>query len=630
MAWEAALYGFDHAHSVVERALAALGLEERELPEEETPPDLGEEFAVAPGPTGDFEQSCTIYGAYDALSDSYMFFTPTMPYAVQPMLRSDGGAFWCDYDLYARILERIGGVAAAGLSSVGVNAPVTADFAPIPCHPAAFHLYDPELVLNSLNHAHPHSPLDGLPDHLLANLLRGPHYGSPHSPPSTPESSLIDVETESPCDSNPIKAIELESQSIDVSRFPIKLMQELIEDGIFIQSKEHPEFVVNSAIHPGGVVTCVFQRYQNTTSKIERDDGASIRVFYPDGPVCYRLVARFDYGPEEYAGWGDDIQGFCAYLRRPEKVEQYADYALAKVKGQFAEEFISKMDVAHGVVNFIGHATPLVGTTMYLIEGERGEAAISLVGDISLFVGVGIIENAAKAGKGLSAAKTGKGLSAAKTGVVLASNAVEFSAGIYRGYQGWDAWQRGEKLAAGGYFSEAFLRMLGVSKKTIQLIKLRGEKAAAALKAEATLEKAADAIDKAPINRIPSGLKPLVSDLPELNWNGTRILGIAQETNTDGHVRAIAKHVQLMSQSGDYEYITLNRSWKVSTSIDGAAGNLRPDIISVRWDGTVDAVEVMSKGDTYKKLRDRLEEGRKSLPQANRGDIHVIPYPYNG
>ncbi|MCC6126745.1 MAG: hypothetical protein IT426_17420 [Pirellulales bacterium] len=177
MVWESALHGFDLAHSVVEKALAALGLEERELPEGETPPDLGDEFAIAPGSTGDFEESHLIEGPNPKL------IAPTMPYAVQPMERSVG---WVDYDLYAHVLERIGGITAAGLSSVGVYGPGP-NYVPNPCHPAAFHRYDPEYALNSLNHDHPHSPLDGLPDRLLANLLRGPHYGSPHA---TPESSV--------------------------------------------------------------------------------------------------------------------------------------------------------------------------------------------------------------------------------------------------------------------------------------------------------------------------------------------------------------------------------------------------------------------------------------------------------
>jgi hypothetical protein len=131
-----------------------------------------------------------------------------------------------------------------------------------------------------------------------------------------------------------------------------------------------------------------------------------------------------------------------------------------------------------------------------------------------------------------------------------------------------------------------------------------------------------------PENLPRSGLQPLVSDMPELNWNGTRILGTAQETQTPGHVLQIAKRVQKMAQSGEYEYITLNRSWKVTTGLDQAAGDLRPDIIGVRRNGVVDAFEVMSKRDTQTNLLRRLNEGIRTLPAQNRGAVRVIPYPY--
>jgi hypothetical protein len=129
-------------------------------------------------------------------------------------------------------------------------------------------------------------------------------------------------------------------------------------------------------------------------------------------------------------------------------------------------------------------------------------------------------------------------------------------------------------------------------------------------------------------NRVGSGLRPLVSDMPELIWNGTRILGKAQATKTPGHVLQIAKQVQRMAQSGEYEYITLNRSWKVSTGLKGAAGDLRPDIIGVRWDGVVDAFEVMSMSDDEADLLLRLNDGLRTLPNANCGRVRVIPYPY--
>ena len=85
-----------------------------------------------------------------------------------------------------------------------------------------------------------------------------------------------------------------------------------------------------------------------------------------------------------------------------------------------------------------------------------------------------------------------------------------------------------------------------------------------------------------------------------------------------------------MAQSGEYEYITMNRSWKVTTGLKKAAGNLRPDIIGVRWNGIVDAFEVMSKSDEEEILLGRLNEGRQSLPATNRGTVRVIPYPYGG
>ena len=131
-------------------------------------------------------------------------------------------------------------------------------------------------------------------------------------------------------------------------------------------------------------------------------------------------------------------------------------------------------------------------------------------------------------------------------------------------------------------------------------------------------------------NADTSGLRPLVRDMPELTWNGTKILGKAQETHTAGHVRQIALQVQRMAHSCEYEYITLNRSWKVTTGLKDAAGNLRPDIIGVRRSGVVDAFEVMSKRDTVPSLIQRLNEGMNTLPVQNRGEVTVIRYPYGG
>jgi RHS repeat-associated protein len=120
-----------------------------------------------------------------------------------------------------------------------------------------------------------------------------------------------------------------------------------------------------------------------------------------------------------------------------------------------------------------------------------------------------------------------------------------------------------------------------------------------------------------------SGLQPLVSDMPELVWNNTRILGKAQNTMTPGHAKVIARQVKNMAESGEYEYITLNRSWKVTTGLENASGR-RPDIIGVRRNGLVDAFEIKSKSDTKASLTKRLQEGMNTLPTRNQGSVHVL------
>ncbi|MCC6126747.1 MAG: hypothetical protein IT426_17430 [Pirellulales bacterium] len=247
-----------------------------------------------------------------------------MPYAVQPMLRSDGGAFWCDYDLYAHVLERIGGIAAAGLSSVGVYAPGP-NFVSNPCHPAAPHLYDPEKALNSLNAVHPHSPLDGLPDELLANLLCGPHYGSPHA---TPESSVpfsvaqiygpafgVEAIPDEPEDAEPdaeeftpTKILEQQEVKIDYARYPFEKMEELVREGLAqaFSFADGSRFVLITDVVGERVMTFVFHLYQPTFIKNQLVGmTAPMNVYadieYRDGPKCYGLVVRFErslnFGP---------------------------------------------------------------------------------------------------------------------------------------------------------------------------------------------------------------------------------------------------------------------------------------------------------------------------------------------
>jgi hypothetical protein len=90
------------------------------------------------------------------------------------------------------------------------------------------------------------------------------------------------------------------------------------------------------------------------------------------------------------------------------------------------------------------------------------------------------------------------------------------------------------------------------------------------------------------------------------------------------------RQVERMVESGEYEAIYLQRSWKTATG-EIEASPLQPDVIGVRRNGgVVDAWEVRSKTDVSRNvdLKGRLEKGMKSLPKERRGEPYVLdPVP---
>jgi hypothetical protein len=114
--------------------------------------------------------------------------------------------------------------------------------------------------------------------------------------------------------------------------------------------------------------------------------------------------------------------------------------------------------------------------------------------------------------------------------------------------------------------------------------------------------------------------------LTDVNGRPVTIYGQAEaaSSTTLGHAEAMNELANNLAQSGDYEYITLQRSWRTATGREGTS-SLIPDVIGVRRDGVVDAWEVLSKTDSEVALRARLQEGMQSLPVARRGTIEVIP-----
>ena len=95
-------------------------------------------------------------------------------------------------------------------------------------------------------------------------------------------------------------------------------------------------------------------------------------------------------------------------------------------------------------------------------------------------------------------------------------------------------------------------------------------------------------------------------------------------STTPGHAEAMNNLVQRLAATGEYELVTLQRSWRTATGRVGTSGSI-PDVIGVRRNGVVDAWEVASRTDDPAQLLQRLQQGRQSLPAERRGTIQVLP-----
>ena len=101
-------------------------------------------------------------------------------------------------------------------------------------------------------------------------------------------------------------------------------------------------------------------------------------------------------------------------------------------------------------------------------------------------------------------------------------------------------------------------------------------------------------------------------------WGQTR-----SSSTTPGHDKTMEAKALSMALSGDYEYITIQRSWRTATGRVSKSRRI-PDIIGVRRSGRVDAYEVESKTDKRKDLRQRLREGMQTLPAKRRGNYDIL------
>ena len=94
-------------------------------------------------------------------------------------------------------------------------------------------------------------------------------------------------------------------------------------------------------------------------------------------------------------------------------------------------------------------------------------------------------------------------------------------------------------------------------------------------------------------------------------------------STTPGHAEAIEKKAQELAESGEYESVLMQRSWRTATGREAKGKDARkiPDLIGIRRDGTVDAWEVQSDSDDRATLERRLDQGMRRVPVTRRAGI---------
>jgi RHS repeat-associated protein len=118
------------------------------------------------------------------------------------------------------------------------------------------------------------------------------------------------------------------------------------------------------------------------------------------------------------------------------------------------------------------------------------------------------------------------------------------------------------------------------------------------------------------------------------NGNKVTVVGDPYNSSSTSQGPALASQLKSWINSGLYRFISVNKSW---VRIRNAVGermtqfDKSPDLIGLRYDGKVDAMEVLSKTD-YKKIdsiTQRLIDGMRSLPEEMRGSAWIFD-PKNG
>ena len=114
---------------------------------------------------------------------------------------------------------------------------------------------------------------------------------------------------------------------------------------------------------------------------------------------------------------------------------------------------------------FGAHLVPLYSATENGLQGEYREAGFSLIGDVSMFVGVGFLT---KGGQAVAASYRAAWV------LIVTTAAADAGVAGYRTYEGINALRNGDDLAAAAKFGEAALRLVGITPSAAAYLKAAG------------------------------------------------------------------------------------------------------------------------------------------------------------
>jgi YD repeat-containing protein len=292
----------------------------------------------------------------------------------------------------------------------------------------------------------------------------------------------------------------------DFSHFPVDRMNDLFARGLaqpYSGSKAelYRDSYVSIVDNVGGSVLRYIFKYDDG---VRTTSGTYGSYTYYEKP-CYKLVT---------------VQTVQSFLESegglmPELVHNAIINGRSRASTNLAVEAAVSAKTAESYNNlviamdFAVHMIPFLGAADTFYNAKNGsdyvEGCITLVGDLAMLAGVGIL--------GKVGGTAGSALSAVEKGIKMVALPTEAAIGLYRAAQGTKALQNGENAQAAMYFGEAFLRMVGVSVQGLKKIV------------------------KSEINFVSSGPKGAIFDNPKtLTSRQRKLLSILSEEGTEAVV----------------------------------------------------------------------------------------------